>query len=463
MEETATKKGARLSLDMTRGPILSLLVRFAAPLMLGYVFQQLYNTVDSIVVGNFVGKEALAAVGSTGSIINAIIGIFAGISSGASVVIAQAYGAGDRKGVHDAVHTAMKFVLYLAVAFTAAGTLLVRPMLRLMDTPDDVIGQASTYLTIYFLGVSGLLVYNMGTGILSAVGDSRHPLYFIIFSAVVNTILDLTFVIVFHMGVAGVAWATIIAELLSALLVLRTLIRSNDVYKLSLGELKISRPILLRILRIGFPTSVQMALTAFSNVFVQSYINYFQSACMAGWAAYGKIDSFLSFTLSAASVAVTTFVGQNIGAGNLPRAKKGMNQAIVLLIGVTAAESAVVMLLAPELVKVFNRDADVVRYGVLFLRLMSVFYPICSVANICAAGLRGAGDATAPMVMLLGSFVVCRQIYLYIIFRTVGTLTAVTLGYPLGWVLAAASTYIYYRVRGLKRAGPTPAPAEDPQ
>ena len=156
-------------------------------------------------------------------------------------------------------------------------------------------------------------------------------------------------------------------------------------------------------------------------------------------------------------------MGQNIGAGNLPRAKKGMNQAIVLLIGVTAAESAVVMLLAPELVKVFNRDADVVRYGVLFLRLMSVFYPICSVANICAAGLRGAGDATAPMFMLLGSFVVCRQIYLYIIFRTVGTLTAVTLGYPLGWVLAAASTYIYYRVRGLKRAGPVPAPAEDPQ
>ena len=274
--------------DMTEGVIWKQLLWFALPLMVGNVFQQFYNTVDSIVVGNFVGKEALAAVGSVGSIINSVIGFFGGLATGASVVIAQSYGAKNDGKVSIAVHTTFCMTLVLCVVFTIVGISATPFLLRFMSMPDDVIGEATEYLMIYFSGVSGLMIYNMGSGVLRAVGDSKRPLYFLVFSACVNTVLDLVFVVKFHWGIAGVAWATVIAQGLSAVLILVVLFRANGAYRLVLSKMKTDRGALQEIVRIGFPSAVQQTVTAFSNVFVQSYINSFGSNAMAGWSAYGK-------------------------------------------------------------------------------------------------------------------------------------------------------------------------------
>ena len=264
----------RADTNMTEGGIARHLVTFAAPLLLGFIFQQLYNTVDSIVVGNFVGKEALAAVGSVGPIINTLIGFFLGLAAGASVVISQYYGARDGKSVHEAVHTTVVMTFIMCVLFTVAGVLMVPAMLRLMSTPDDVFEGAVQYLRIYFYGVSGLMVYNMGAGVLRAVGDSRRPLYFLIFSAVVNTVLDLVFVIVFDWGITGVAAATVVSQCLSAVLVLMVLTRSEGSYRIIWRFLKINKVMLRKIWKIGLPSALQQAVTSFSNVFVQSYINH---------------------------------------------------------------------------------------------------------------------------------------------------------------------------------------------
>ena len=313
---------------MTEGSILGHLIRFSLPLLLGNLFQQLYNTVDSIVVGNFVSKEALAAVGSTGSIINMVVSMMSGLSIGATVVIAQYYGARDHKNLHDAVHTTMLATLISSTVFIGVGVALVGPMLRFMRTPEDVFGEASTYLTIYFLGLPGLLVYNMSSGILRAVGDSKRPLYFLCFCTAFNTLFDLLFVIVFHMGVEGVAYATILAEYLSAILTSYVLVHTHAPYQLHPRNLSINFPILKKIIGIGFPSALQQVLTCFSNVYVQSYVNAFGSSCMAGWSACNKTDSFIMLPVSSLSMAITTFVGQNTGADKPERAREGVRTSM---------------------------------------------------------------------------------------------------------------------------------------
>ena len=454
-----TKLGKN-EVNMSEGPIWKHIVNFAIPMLIGLIFQQLYNTVDSIVVGNFVSKEALAAVGSSTSIINTLIGIFNGFSTGAGVVISQKFGAREDDRVKDAVHTTMLFMLFLSVIFTGVGVALAKPLLRFMDTPGDVFGEATTYLTIYFAGVSGLMIYNTGAGIMRAVGDSRRPLYFLVFSAVVNTILDLVFVIVFHMGVAGVAYATIIAQFLSAILVVLVLMRAKGSYKLELKSLKISKPMLYQVLRIGLPTSIQSGLTAFSNVFVQSYVNQFGSDCMAGWSAYNKLDAFLGLPAQATSMAVTTFAGQNMGAGKYKRVEQGLYITLAITAGITVVLMVPLMIFAEPLTALFNQEAEVLRYGVMFVRLMIPFYLFLCVFNTYAGVLRGTGDATAPMLLLLGSFVVFRQIYLAIVDRFIGTPQAIALGYPAGWILAAIALFAYYMLHGrhrIRHRGPAPA------
>ena len=301
--------------DMTTGNINLLLLQFAAPLIVGNLFQMMYNTVDSLVVGNFVGKEALAAVGSTTMIINMLVFFFNGVSTGAGVVISRYYGARQQDRLHTAVETTIFVTFVCSALFTVIGVAMVHPMLVLMSTPDDVMDAASKYLTIYFTGISGLLVYNMGSGILRAVGDTRRPLLFLIFTSVVNAVLDLLFVIVFPAGVAGVEYATIIAQFLSAGMVLLLLSKAKDVYRLTWRDLRCDYSILKQIFIIGLPAGVQSVLTAFSNVFVQSYINSFGSDCMAGWSCYNKLDTFIMLPMQSMSQAATTFVGQNIGAG----------------------------------------------------------------------------------------------------------------------------------------------------
>jgi putative MATE family efflux protein len=441
----------RKDTNMTEGGILRHLIAFSVPLLIGNIFQILYNTVDSIVVGNFVGKEALAAVGSVGPIINTLIGLFMGLATGASVVISQYYGARDDKQVHEAVQTTVVMTLILCAVCTIMGILLVPIMLRWMATPEDVYDGAALYLRIYFAGVTGLMIYNMGSGILRAVGDSRRPLFFLIISALINTVLDLVFVVAFHWGIAGVAIATVIAQFISAVLVLVLLTRTTSSYSIYWGQLRLNVPMLRRIWKIGMPSALQQAITSFSNVFVQSYINQFGSACMAGWASYGKIDQFILLPMQSLSLSTTTFVGQNFGAGKVKRAKAGTNQAVVMALISTAVLAVPVVVFSGPMISLFNADPEVLEYGSLFIRRIAPFYSVCIICQIYAGTLRGAGEARAPMIIMLSSFVVFRQIYLYVTSKLIGTLMPVVFGYPVGWVVCSIAMFIYYKYGGWEK------------
>ena len=428
--------------------------------MVGNVFQQLYNTVDSIIVGNFVSKQALAAVGCTGPIINTLIGVFAGLSGGAGVVISQFYGAKDRERLRRAVQTTVVLTAIMCVLLTAAGVLMAPLLLRLMDTPADVMGAASEYLRIYFWGISGMLLYNIGAGILRAVGDSTHPLYFLIFSATTNTVLDYLFVKVFSFGIAGAAIATIVSQALSAVLVMGMLVRSKEDYRVDLKALHLDGAVLKRICEIGIPSSLQMGVTAVSNVFVQSYINRFESSCMAGWAAYNKLDAFAMLPLMGFSMAVTTFVGQNYGAGKLDRARSGPLHALWIGTLIMVAILTPMMLFAPTLVRLFNQEAEVIAFGTLFIRLISPFYLLCTINQIYSGALRGVGDTKATMIIMLFSFVFFRQLYLFTAYRLGGGIVPIALGYPAGWIMCSTVILIYYyrfaRQRALKKVAQSP-------
>jgi len=432
--------------DLTQGSIAGGLIRFSAPLFLGLIFQQLYNTVDTLVVGNFVGKVALAAVGSTTPIINTLIGIFTGFSMGANVIVSQYYGANDEKSVQEAVHTSVIISAFFSLFISILGIVTAPVMLRLMDTPEDVIHDASVYLEIYFSGAAGLVFYNTGSGILRAVGDSKRPLYFLIFSAVVNTVLDLVFVIVFNMGVAGVAWATVIAQVLSAILVMFVLSRTSGPYRICWKKIKLNKPMLESVFRIGLPSSVQQGITAFSNVFVQGYINNFGSAFMAGYSAYGKIDALALLPMQAIAMGCTTFVGQNIGAGKIQRAKKGINISLALSVAFTAILLIPLIIFAEPAIMLFNSEPDVIYYGTLYMRLVSPFYILTCINQVYAGALRGSGDTRAPMIIMLGSFVLFRQVYLYTvshIFRN--NFYPILFAYPAGWAVCSIVLYVYYR------------------
>lgn len=430
--------------DMTVGSIARHLLVFSLPLLIGNVFQQLYNTVDSIVVGNYVSKQALAAVGCTTPVINTLIGVFSGLASGAGVVISQHYGSKDEDKLYDAVQTTIALTLIMCVLLTVLGVWLTPQMLRLMATPEDVFSEAAEYLRIYFWGVSGLLLYNIGSGILRAVGDSTRPLYFLIFSAGSNTIMDVVFVKYFRWGIAGAAYATIAAQFMSALLVMALLSRSSAPYRVDIAHPRLTPRTLQRICAIGLPSSVQMGVTAFANIFTLSYINRFDSSCVAGWTVCSKVDSFAMLPMSAVSMALTTFVGQNLGAGNYKRMKSGPNFALIMGFVIMAAVLTPIMIFASQIASLFNKDPEVVSFGSFFLRLVSPFYLFQSVVQVYSGALRGAENSRAAMFIMLGSFVLFRQIYLFLAYRFIGTVTAIGLGYPLGWVVCSVIFVIYY-------------------
>lgn len=432
--------------DMTQGPILRHLISFSLPLLAGYLFQQMYNMVDTWVIGNFASNEAFSAVGTVGSAINVLIGFFMGLSSGAGVVISQYYGAKKEKEVGRAVQTAMLMTLVLGVLFTFLGLVITPFLLDMMNTPDDILPDAYTYLSTYFSGIIGLMFYNIGSGILRAVGDSRRPFYFLVISAVINTVLDLVFVVNFQMGVFGVALATIIAQGVSALLVILALLRSRECIRLVVKEWQFDGEILKKIFRVGLPAALQMAITSFSNVFVQSYINYFQGDCMSGWTAYSKIDQLIMMPMQAVSLAATTFVGQNLGDGQIDRAKKGVGVSALVAVIATAVLIVPVMLFAPWLVTFFNAKPEVVAYGTLFLRWLSPFYVLCCINQIYAGALRGAGNSRACMIIMLASFVVFRQVYLFIMANFIANeILPIAMSYPAGWLLASLLSQLYYR------------------
>lgn len=433
-------------MDMTTGSIWKLLLSFSVPLLIGNLFQQLYNTVDSLVVGNFVGTEALAAVGSTTCIINTMVMFFTGTSIGATVVISRHYGAHDDRKLHLAVETTMMVTFIASILFTGIGVLFTPFMLRFMSTPEDVLPSASEYLRIYFSGISGLLIYNMGSAVLRAVGDTRRPLLFLCFSSILNTVLDLIFVIVFDLGIAGVAYATILSQFISAALVLVVLTLDGGSYHLVWQDLRIDRPTFRQILSIGLPAGFQQSLTSFSNVYVQSYVNYFGSACMAGWSCYTKIDQFIFLPLQSMNQAATTFVSQNIGAQDIKRAKRGSMTAFYMSTAITIAISAILWFTAGQFVSLFNQDPSVISYGVLFIHTNSTLTFTCCATQIFSGSLRGAGDSKTPMLVMLFSYVLFRQIYLYVITQFINTPAVVGFGYPLGWIVCSLLTsYFYFR------------------
>ena len=442
---------ARTDSDMTQGTIWRHILQFSLPMAVGLLFQQLYNTVDTVVVGQFVGMQAQAAVGSTAPIINTVVGFCAGLATGSSVIISQRYGAHDEKGLRSAVHTTIALTFLLSVLATFAGQWIIDPMLRFMQTPDSVMQDARTYLSIYFYGVTGILFYNMGSGILRAVGDSRRPLIFLIISALLNTVLDLVFVLALHMKVEGVAYATILSQIISALLILYTLSREQSAYGIRWKDLRMDRDSLKGILRIGMPSSVQSAITSFSNVFVQSYINAFGDACMAGYGIYNKVDAFVLIPVMAIAMSATTFVGQNWGAQQLKRAKQGVTTAVSMSLIATAVLGVLVFFLARPLMAFFTPEETVVEYGIRFIHIVTPFYLMICFNQIYAGSLRGIGDATAPTVIMLASFVVFRQIYLAVTKALGLGFTAVALAYPIGWVMCSLLLFIRYRSSRLFR------------
>ena len=442
---SALVKGSGHAVDMTEGSVVGHLVRFAIPLLLGNLFQQLYNTVDLWVVGRYVSNAAYSAVGTVTPIINMLIGFFLGLASGAGVVISQYYGAKKPDKVRQTVHTSIVMTLVLGVVLTALGILIIPTMLQLMKTDLQAVPEATTYLTIYFSGMLGLMLYNMGSGVLRAVGDSKRPFYFLVICALLNIALDLLFVIGFHMGVEGVAYATILSQGVSAVLVLAVLVRGDDFVRLSLKELRASPLILKQIVRIGIPAALQMAITSFSNVFVQSYINVFGLDCMSGWTSCTKIDQFLLLPTQSLALAATTFVGQNLGTGQVERAKKGTQAALFLSWGIALGLAAIVLPTAPYLVAFFNDKPEVVAYGVMFLRLLCPCYVMVCINQIYAGSLRGAGISQPPTYIMLFSFVVFRQIYLFVLTNYItNTPLPMAAGYPLGWLMCSVLTLIYY-------------------
>ncbi len=440
----AIRTSQRRDVDMTQGGILRHIIAFSLPLLLGNLFQQLYNTVDTWVVGNFVSNEAFSAVGTLGPVMNMLIGFFMGLSSGAGVVISQNYGAGDYGQVRKAVHTAVAMTFVVGTVLSVVGIALIPTMMALLDMPAEVLPEATTYLTIIFSGLLGQMVYNMGAGILRAVGDSRRPFYYLVVCAVMNTVLDLVFVLGFGMGVEGVAFATILSQLVSALLVLRTLTVSQDCIQLHWKELRIHFDILKHIISVGLPAALQMCITSFANVFAQRYINYFGPDAMSGWTAYNKVDQLLFLPMQSIALASTTFVGQNLGKGQVRRAKQGVTGAIFLAIGTTLLLMIPVMAFTPAIVAFFNDKPQVIEYGTLLLRWISPFYVLCCFNQVYAGALRGAGNSRIPMMIMLGSFVVFRQAYLFVMSFLWHELIPMAMSYPAGWLMSSILSTLYF-------------------
>jgi len=450
MSTRSVRLSKNRDVDMTQGSIVGHIIRFSIPLLIGNLFQQLYNTVDTWVVGNYVSNEAFSAVGSVAPIVNMLIGAFTGLASGAGVVISQYYGAGRSDKVQESVHTAITMTLILTVFFTAIGILFTPYAVAITNLHENSVDDAITYLTIYFSGMVGLMLYNMGAGILRAIGDSTRPFYYLVVCAVLNTVLDLVFVLVFHMGVEGVAYATILSQAVSAILVMVTLLKTDSCVKVQIRKLKIHWSILKKILFVGIPAALQLAVTAFSNIFVQSYINHFDDGLlspdyMAGWTAYLKIDQLLFLPMQSISLAATTFVGQNLGKNQVERAKQGVTKSVIIAMSATAIMMIPVLIFAPSIVGFLNNKPEVIANGTLFLRVLTPFYIICCFNQIYAGALRGAGNSRACMFIMLSSFVLFRQVYLFCMARICNEVIPIAMSYPAGWILCSVITIIYYR------------------
>lgn len=428
---------------MTEGSIWKKILFFSIPLILGNLFQQLYNTVDSIIVGNYIGSEALAAVGSSGSLINLLIGFCIGASAGAGVVIAQFYGARDREGVRKAVHTTIAIAIAAGAILSVVGVVTTPLLLKAMGTPKEVFDQASIYLKVYFGGLLFSVVYNMSAGILNAVGNSKRSLVYLMIAATSNIFLDLLFVVVFKIGIIGAAIATDISQLLSCVFILWFLVRSEDVYRVNLKDIRCYDNLLGKILKIGLPTGVQNIVISLSNVIVQSSVNSFGAVAMAGFAAYIKVDGFNILPVLSFSMAATTFVGQNVGAGRLGRVKKGMYVSVAMGIIYTVCTGILLLIFAPQVIGVFTQNEKVVEYGVYIMKFFCPFYWALGILHILAGTIRGTGKTMQAMVVFLFSLCIFRVLWIWGAMSVSHKIGGVMLGYPLSWLVGLVMILIY--------------------
>lgn len=429
---------------MTQGNIAKQLVVFAIPLLIGNLFQQLYNTVDSIVVGNFIGDTALAAVNSSGSIIEMLVSFFMGLSLGASVLISNFYGAQDQDNVKKSVHTAVALALVSSLFVTIIGVVLAPTILKWVRVDPTVIAHSIIYLRIYFLGIVGLIVYNMVSGILRAVGDSKHPLYFLIVSSIVNIVLDLLFVVVFKLGIAGVAIATAIAQIISALLSIRILVKSQEMYRLELRKIRFYPDVLKKTAQIGMPSAMQNAVVSFSNIIMQSNINVFGAYAMAGNGSYTKIDGFAILPVLSFSMALTTFVGQNKGANELERIKKGAKIGTLISCGIIFTISVLIAFTTPYLLRIFSSNPRVISYGQTMMRCIVPGYVFLTISQCICGVLRGVGRTNVPMIVLIGCWCVFRVGWVTIMTKLFNNIIFVNLGWPVSWVISTIILVIYY-------------------
>lgn len=444
---------------ITEGVIWRQLLIFFFPILLGTFFQQLYNTVDAMVVGKFVGKEALAAVGSaTSNLINLVIGFFVGLSSGATVIISQFYGGRRDREVSATVHTAAALALSGGAVLTVAGVWLSPTLLTWMGTPTEVMTYAVPYIRIYFLGMVPSMIYNIGSGILRAVGDSRRPLYFLICACLVNIVLDVVLVVGFEMGAAGAAWATILSQLVSAVLVTVTLCRSRTAYRLDARQIRFHGALLRRIVQIGLPAGLQSVMYSLSNVIIQTAVNGFGTDVLAGWTAYGKLDGLYWMTVSAFGVAITTFAGQNFGARRYDRMKRSVWVCLGMSLAATVVLGGLLLLTGESLYHLFSNDEAVIAKGLEILRLLVPTYVTYLCIEILSGAMRGAGDSLIPTIMTLVGVCLLRVVWVLGVCPAYNSLTMVLLSYPITWTLTSVMFVLYYwkapwLKRCIKRAG----------
>lgn len=431
-------------MDMCSGPILSKILAFSLPLMLSGILQLLFNAADIVVVGRFSGSEALAAVGSTSSLINLIINMFIGLSVGANVVAARSYGARDEEAIHQTVHTAILAALAGGVALIFAGIVLARPMLQWMGTPEDVIDHSVLYMRIYFIGMPAFMLYNFGAAILRAIGDTKRPLYFLTLAGVVNVLFNLVFVITFKMGVAGVALATVISQAISAGLILICLIKMEGPCHLNLKEMKFYRAPLVQMLRIGLPAGLQGTIFNISNVLIQSSVNSFGSLVMAGNTAAHNIEGFVYNAMNAVYQTSLSFTSQNMGAKQFKRVDKVLVQCLLVVsaVGIVLGNGA--YLLGDKLLGIYSSDPQVIQYGLMRLSIVSSTYFICGIMDVLVGSIRGLGYSIMPMLVSLTGACLFRVIWIFTVFQAEKTLFCLYISYPISWLLTAAIHTICY-------------------
>lgn len=428
-------KNNKYEIDMCNGTLMDKLISFSLPLMLSGILQLLFNAVDIIVVGRFTGRQALAAVGSTTALINIFTNLFIGISLGANVLAARFYASGKEKEMSETVHTSITLALISGLVMALAGVLLARFALNLMGTPNDVIDQSVLYMRIYFLGMPFFMLYNYGAAILRAVGDTKRPLFFLVISGMTNAVLNLVLVIVFHMGVAGVAIGTIVSQLISSILVLRCLYTSNTSYRLYFSKLGIKTQYLKQIFQVGIPAGIQSTVINLSNALLQSSVNSFGSVAMAGYTAANNIFGFLYMSVNAVTQSCMSFTSQNYGVKKLKRMDRVLLECMILSVGVTLTLGCGAYFFGPELLKIYTSDADVIRCGVEVLAFTTVPYFCCGIMDLLPGALRGMGYSGVPMILSIIGTVGTRIVWIFGLFPAHRSLSFLFISYPVSWIL----------------------------